>query len=476
MRSGRSAPPSSFARRLPLLNDELERDWGVRLETRTGVNSGQVVAGDPAGGQALVTGDAVNVAARLEQAASAGEILIGDATHALAAGAVEATPVEPLVLKGKSEPVAAWSLVERDRPGGSARAAARCPHARPRSRALRPARGARSGGHGACGPPHDGGRSRRDRQVATGARAARERRPEGGGADWKLPSLWRGSGVPAARRDRARGGGGDRCARRWIEGLLADDDHAATIAEHVLQVAGLAEAVEAGRDTQWAVRRFFEALAAERPLLVVFEDVHWADGPLLDLIEFLLDTAQAPLLFVCLAREEFAEQRPAWLDAGPRSSAVRLERLSDADTVALIDDLDRDGTLSDDQRAQLVARSEGNPLFVEQMLALVGESEDDADTVSIPPTIQALLAARLDRLPIDELSRRSVRLRWSAGVLAGRPSLRSRRSRGEKGARLDVVLATLARASSCWAANEWALDRRGAASPFSARADPRRRL
>ena len=171
---------------------------------------------------------------------------------------------------------------------------------------------------------------------------------------------------------------GETDARAWIEGLLADDDHAATIAEHVLQVAGLAEAVEAGRDTQWAVRRFFEALAAERPLLAVFEDVHWADTPLLDLIEFLIDTAQAPLLFVCLAREEFAEQRPAWLEAGPRSSAVRLERLSDADTVALIDGLDRDGTLSDDQRAQLVARSEGNPLFVEQMLALVGESEDDA--------------------------------------------------------------------------------------------------
>ena len=72
MRSGRSAPPSSFARRLATLNEELEREWGVRLETRTGINSGQVVAGDPAGGQALVTGDAVNVAARLEQAASAG--------------------------------------------------------------------------------------------------------------------------------------------------------------------------------------------------------------------------------------------------------------------------------------------------------------------------------------------------------------------------------------------------------------------
>jgi class 3 adenylate cyclase len=97
---------------LGALNDELERDWGIRIETRTGVNSGQVVAGDPAGGQALVTGDAVNVAARLEQAAGPGQILIGDATRDLAAGAIEATPVEPLVLKGKSERVAAWTLVD----------------------------------------------------------------------------------------------------------------------------------------------------------------------------------------------------------------------------------------------------------------------------------------------------------------------------------------------------------------------------
>src|SRR6266511_4248405 len=94
------------------LNDDLEREWDVRLDTRTGVNSGQVVAGDPAGGQALVTGDAVNVAARLEQSARPGEILIGEPTRALAAGAIEVEAVEPLDLKGKAEPVAAWRLVD----------------------------------------------------------------------------------------------------------------------------------------------------------------------------------------------------------------------------------------------------------------------------------------------------------------------------------------------------------------------------
>src|SRR3954452_4656037 len=90
---------------LTALNEDLEREWRVRLETRTGVNSGDVVAGDPAGGQALVTGDAVNVAARLEQAAAPGEVLIGDATRALVRNAIEAEQVEPLRLKGKDQPV-----------------------------------------------------------------------------------------------------------------------------------------------------------------------------------------------------------------------------------------------------------------------------------------------------------------------------------------------------------------------------------
>src|SRR5205085_6086528 len=166
------------------------------------------------------------------------------------------------------------------------------------------------------------------------------------------------------------------------------------IAEQVLRVAGLTEEAEAGRDAQWAIRRFFEALAADRPLLLLFEDVHWADPPLLDLIELLTDsTSDAPLLIVCLGREEFAEQRPAWAEAEGRTSALRLERLTDAETAVLIDDLDGAEALGKDQRERLVVRSEGNPLFVEQMLALLRESDGGAEPVSIPPTIEARLAA-----------------------------------------------------------------------------------
>src|SRR2546423_1920969 len=100
------------------------------------------------------------------------------------------------------------------------------------------------------------------------------------------------------------------------------------------------------RDSMWAVRRFFEAVAQERPAVIVFEDVHWADAALLDLIEFVTQSSSgAPLLLLCLAREEFVEQRPDWGKDGARASAMRLGRLSDADTAALIDDLDHDGAL-----------------------------------------------------------------------------------------------------------------------------------
>ncbi len=424
------------------LNDDLEREWGVRLETRTGVNSGQVVAGDPAGGQALVTGDAVNVAARLEQSARPGQILIGDTTRALAAAAIETEPVEPLVLKGKSEPVTAWTLVDvTTREGQLARGL----DARMlgRDHELAALREALEGVIARAEPhrltllgPAGIGKSRLARELGDSV--------EGDVQVLTGSCLAYGEGVafrPLAELVRGAAGGADE--RAAIEGLLAGDPHAASIAEQVLQVAGLAEAVEAGRDAQWAVRRFFEALASERPLVAVFEDVHWADGPLLDLIEFLTETAgKARFLIVCLAREEFGEQRPGWSEPGFRSGALRLDRLSDADTLALIDDLDTDDALTAEQRTELVARSEGNPLFVEQMLALVGESDGAPGAVSIPPTIQALLAARLDRLPIHEaqaIGAASVvgREFWREAVAALSPA-------GE-GLRLDAALDSLAR-------------------------------
>ena len=109
--------------RLETLNVEFEREWGVSLRVRTGVNTGEVVAGDPSRGQAFVSGDTVNVAARLEQAAGPGEILIGERTWMLGAGAIDAEPVPPLTLKGKQEAMQAWRLIGISPAGHSARTA-----------------------------------------------------------------------------------------------------------------------------------------------------------------------------------------------------------------------------------------------------------------------------------------------------------------------------------------------------------------
>jgi class 3 adenylate cyclase/tetratricopeptide (TPR) repeat protein len=386
------------------LNDDLEREWGVRLQTRTGVNSGQVVAGDPAGGQALVTGDAVNVAARLETAAAPGQILIGDSTRALAGDAVEVEPVEPLELKGKSERVTAWTLLDvsaRDRRLAGRLDAPMLGRDRELAAlrdALESAIADRAAHRATVLGPAGIGKSRLARELALGAREQAR----------VLTGSCPPYGEGVAFRPLAeilREAAGDEDMRAWIEAALADDPHRRAIAEQVLRIAGLTEEAEAGRDAQWAIRRLFEALAGERPLVLLFEDVHWADPPLLDLIELLTDsTSDAPLLIVCLAREEFAELRPEWAETGVRGSALRLERLTDQETIELIGDLDRAGLLGDEQRARLVARSEGNPLFVEQMLALARESDDGAEPIAIPPTIEALLGARLDRLSVDELN------------------------------------------------------------------------
>ncbi len=388
---------------LASLNDGLEHEWGVRLETRTGVNSGDVVAGDPAGGQALVTGDAVNVAARLEQAAAPGEILIGDATRALAPDAIEAEPVEPLRLKGKEAPVVAWRLLRvLSREGQLARRLdapmlGRDRELRSLEQSLARAVAERTVHRATVIGPAGIGKSRLARELA---RSVDEQARVLTGT-----CLPYGEGVtfrPLAEIVRAVAG--DTDPRTAIERVLEGDSHAGTIAERVLEAAGLAEAVDAGRDALWATRTFFEALARERPTVVVFDDVHWAEPPLLELIEFLTESSSgAPLLLLCLARDEFLEQRPEWGRDGRRASGLRVDRLSDEDTAALIDDLDQDGALSADQSTRLIARAEGNPLFIEQMLALARESDGAAETVSIPPTLQALLAARLDRLGVDEL-------------------------------------------------------------------------
>ena len=149
------------------------------------------------------------------------------------------------------------------------------------------------------------------------------------------------------------------------------------------------------REIAWLFRRFCEASARAGPLTLVFDDVHWAEPTLLELVDHLADKGEGPILVVCLAREELRETSPDFLGARGNVDRIELDALSTDDTEALVDGLGG-GILESDQRTRVVEAAEGNPLFLEQLLALA--LEGGLTEQRVPETIQALLAARLDRL------------------------------------------------------------------------------
>ncbi len=377
------------------LDADLARDHGLRLRVRVGVATGEVVTGNPTDGQAFVTGDTVVVAERLERASPPNEVLIADSTYRLVAGAVVVEPVEPVPAKGRAEPVAAWRLrrVETDTPAFARRLDTPLVG---RQFELGQLRGALADAVGASRPqlvtvlgPAGIGKSRLvaelcattgDQATALSGRCL----PYGDGiAFWPLELIVRAAGGQAA-----------------VRAALVDDEDGDVVAERVL--AAIGEAPSRGEETFWAVRRFFEAFARRRPLIVVLEDLHWGEPTFLDLVEYLIGWCRdAPILIVCTARVELLERRPGWLTPRTGMSAVTLEPLTQADADTLVDILRGDLELSDAMRARIASAAEGNPLFVEQMLAMAAEAGGHGD-LPIPPTMQALLAARLDRLAPEE--------------------------------------------------------------------------
>ena len=305
---------------------------------RIGVNTGEVVTGTQ---ERLATGDAVNVAARLEQAAAPHEVLIGETTLALVHEAVVAEAVEPLTLKGKSRPVPASRLVSvLGAPERSHADAVR----RPRARAgiARRRLGARARGR---------------------ALRARDRRRRRRG--WKVPTRFRGTGchggsyrpgpLPALR---------GRGITYWpvVEvvkqlAVLPSDPAAATAIRSLL---GEADVATSGDEIAWAFRKLLEEQA---PLVVVFDDIQWGEETFLDLIESTaLLSGGAPLLLVGMARPELAERRPGW------PGMLRLEPLPAEQADALIGD-----AVSDELRERIARAAGGNPLFISEMLAMAAE-------------------------------------------------------------------------------------------------------
>jgi DNA-binding SARP family transcriptional activator len=185
-------------------------------------------------------------------------------------------------------------------------------------------------------------------------------------------------------------------AKDQLSELLAGEADADPVTDRVTEAIGQTEASSSLEEIFWAFRRLLETVAAERPLVLLFEDLHWAEPTLLELVEYLADRSAAPILMLCLARPELLEERPEWGDGKGNASTLLLERLSDAESEQLIDA--HAAGLPDATRARVYERAEGNPLFLEQILAMLAEGAVHEGEIPIPPTIQAVLAARLDRL------------------------------------------------------------------------------
>jgi class 3 adenylate cyclase/tetratricopeptide (TPR) repeat protein len=384
--------------RLTELNDELARERGLTLAVRTGINTGEVVAGDPSSGQFYASGDAVNVAARLEQAAQPGEILLGRGTYQLVRNAVLSKAVDPLALRGKAEAVSAWRLVDvlADVPAFTRRIDA--PFVgRHEELSLLVQAFERAAKDGACelvtvvGAPGIG-KSRLARELVAVLAMPRvlvgRCLPYGDGITYS----------PLAEIVRqVAGDGTEKLAK-----LLAGEEYADVILGRILGAVGLAETEARAEEISWAVRRFFETLARERPLVVILDDLHWAEPTFLDLVEYLASFVDGRVLLLCSARPDLFELRPSWPQPRPRATLVALKPLLEKDAETLVENLMGGSALPEALSGRILEKAEGNPLFVEQMLAFARERSDGDGDLEIPPTMQALLTARIDRLPHGE--------------------------------------------------------------------------
>jgi class 3 adenylate cyclase/tetratricopeptide (TPR) repeat protein len=406
---------------LTILNKELERDRGVTIQVRIGVNTGEVVSNNAAAGQQLVTGDAVNVAARLEQHASPGQVLLGDATYRLVREAVDAQGVEPLELKGKSERAPAWHLIAvRDVAAATERHLDAPMVGRERQLQQLEHAFAAAIDDEQCqlftvlGPAGVGKSRLVEEFVAGVGAAARVLRgrclPYGDGITY----------FPVIEAVKDAAGLADFDLPDVVEtkvcSVLAGDEHQELVCRRVSQLMGVTDSA-GGEETFWAIRTFFEAAAREQPLVLVFDDIHWGEPTFLDLLEHIADWSRgSPILLLCMARSDLLDVRPTWGGGKLNATTVSLQPLSDEQSGALIEHMLGAMDLPAGVADRIVATAEGNPLFVEETLAMLIDDGSlardgngwmaarDLSGVTVPPSIQALLAARLDQLSVDERS------------------------------------------------------------------------
>jgi class 3 adenylate cyclase/tetratricopeptide (TPR) repeat protein len=386
-------------------------EYGVELTLRTGIGAGEVAVSTGLDGSPRIVGDAVNTSARLQQAAGPGEIVLGNTAAWMVRGAVDLVPRPPTRVKGKSAPLRAWTVYT----------AAQGPSPTPVTSAGAELIGRETELDRLCQAVRHVGHSRRgelvlvtgeagvgkSRLLSEAVAATRQARVIMAGC---LP--WGGGGALTPVRQLARDAFGDG----WIDdlpGLLPEATDASRVAELLGRSLGLRPGTTGAQETAWSLRRLFEEMAVGGQTLVVLcDDFHHAERPLLDLIQDVMAGIAAPVLFIAAARSEFLSSRPSWL-ADTGSEHIALSPLDDAQSRVLVGALMAASAPTArhveghelagpglDVVERIVLAAEGNPLFAEQLVAAVL----DDPGVRVPPTVQALLEARLDRLSEDERS------------------------------------------------------------------------
>jgi class 3 adenylate cyclase/tetratricopeptide (TPR) repeat protein len=389
------------------LCEELGETHGIELGIKIGVNSGDVFVGAGSRREMFATGDSVNVAARLEQHADEGEILLGERTFRLVEDTVEAEPLEPLVVKGRRALVSAWRLLELS-------PAEPLSHRHPvpfvgRERELEELR--RAFAHvrdeRACalctivGPAGMGKSRLAEEFVAELGESATV-------AVGRCLSYGEAITYHALAEILQELIGADPEGR---VAQLVGDEEAAVVARRVQAAMGLTQEIAPAEETFWAVRRLFEAVAAERPLVAILDDLHWGEPLLLDLLEYLAGfTAGVPILILCLARGELFETRPEWA-AG---EVVALHALAEPEARELVRAIG-EGEVEPSEEARIIRAAEGNPLFLEQLVA----TRTECGAEHLPPNVQALLTARVasldpgERTVLEHASVEGRNFRWS---------------------------------------------------------------
>jgi class 3 adenylate cyclase/tetratricopeptide (TPR) repeat protein len=402
------------------------RDW-IRdegeLQVRIGITTGEALVAlgaRPSEGEGMASGDVVNTGARLQSAAPVNGILVDEATYRATRQTISYEPKDAIEAKGKAEPLPVWEVIEaRSRYGEDV---------------------ARSGGAPLVGREHEsellrGGLQRARQEESTQLVtlvgvpgigksrlvselfAALDQEPDimywrqgrclpyGEGVTyWALTEMIKAhAGILETDSSEqveeklsevvaeALDGASDR---NWVEG-------------HLRPLIGRAAEEHSGGDRQSeafaAWRRFFEALAERNPLILVFEDLHWADDSLLDFIDHLVDWATGvPMLVVCTARPELLSRRPGWGGGKPNAATISLSPLSDDDTARLVHALLERAVLPADLQTTLIERAGGNPLYAEEFARMADEVGESAGELRLPESVQGLIAARVDALPVEE--------------------------------------------------------------------------